>query len=149
MDLAKHISDLLFKTDRVVVPGLGVFFTKYIPAKIHTAKQTVEPPSKEILFTSAIKDDNGLLIKYISENKGIKEEIAKEELEKYVKQYNINLSEGKKLKFVILGTLSRKNLLRVKQYRQQRKRELKNHFGSYMFLFHLQLLLFLAFLILI
>lgn len=108
MDLAKHISNLLFKTDRVVVPGLGVFSTKYIPAKIHTAKQTFEPPSKELLFTSAIKDDNGILIRHISEMEGIKEEIAKEELEKYVKQYNIQLSEGKKLKFIQLGTLSKK-----------------------------------------
>ncbi|MCD4679984.1 MAG: SPOR domain-containing protein [Bacteroidales bacterium] len=108
MDLAKHINTLLFTTDRVVVPGLGVFSTKYIPAKIHTAKQTFEPPSKELLFTSAIKDDNGILIRHISEMEGIKEEIAKEELEKYVKQYNTQLSEGKKLKFIKLGTLSKK-----------------------------------------
>jgi len=106
VDLAKHISDLLFTTDRVVVPGLGVFSTKYIPASIHSAKLTFQPPSKEILFTSAIKDDNGLLIRHIAKKEGIKEEIAKEELEKYVKQYNNNLSEGKKLKFINLGTLS-------------------------------------------
>lgn len=106
MDLAKHISDLLFKTDRVVVPGLGVFSTKYIPASIHPAKQTFEPPKKEVLFTSSIKDDNGLLIKHIAEKEGIKDDIAREELEKYVKQYNTNLSEGKKLKFINLGILS-------------------------------------------
>ncbi len=109
MDLAKHISDLLFKTDRVVVPGLGVFSTKYIPAQLHTAKQTFQPPSMEILFTSAIKDDNGLLIRHIAEKEGIKEEIAKEEMVNYVNQYNANLTEGKKLKFINIGTLSLKS----------------------------------------
>lgn len=108
MDFPKHISDLLTLTERVVVPGFGVFSLKYIPAKIHTAKQTFEPPAKELLFTSAIKDDTGSLIRHIAEKEGIKEKEAQRKLEKFVKDCNDSLADGKELSFERIGNISRK-----------------------------------------
>lgn len=92
----------------MVVPGFGVFSLKYIPAGIHTAKQTFEPPSKEILFTSAVKDDTGALIKYISEKEDLKEKDVQAQLEDFVNDCNTKLANGDELDLIKLGKISRK-----------------------------------------
>jgi nucleoid DNA-binding protein len=109
MDLSNYISELLFTHDRIVVPGFGTFSTKYISARLHPTKNTFEPPKKEILFTSSIKDDNGILAQHIAQKENLDEKEAKRKLEKSVKKFNLALSNGEKVTLEKIGVLSKKS----------------------------------------
>ena len=66
MKVDKHISDLLFEHDCVIVPELGGFVANYAPAKIHPVKHTFTPPSKNISFNKNLKNNDGLLANHIA-----------------------------------------------------------------------------------
>ncbi len=68
MDISLHISSLLFEHECVVVPGLGGFVSNYSPARIHPVQHLFQPPSKTILFNPELKNNDGLLAKFIAEN---------------------------------------------------------------------------------
>jgi len=66
IDIAAHISNLLYQNDYVNLPGLGRLFTQYQPAYIHHIEGVINPPSKSISFSEEIKEDNNLLVNAIS-----------------------------------------------------------------------------------
>ena len=67
MILAKHITDLLYRYDCVIVPEFGGFITNRIGAKLNESTQTFYPPTKQITFNSHLKHNDGLLANYIAE----------------------------------------------------------------------------------
>ncbi len=66
MHLSVYISDLLFDQDCVTVPGFGSFLGNYKSAEYNFKEQKFYPPTKQISFNSQIKDNDGLLAKYLS-----------------------------------------------------------------------------------
>lgn len=66
MNLAKHISDLLYRYDCVIVPDFGGFVTHQIGAKLHSDAQTFDPPTKQIAFNGHLKHNDGLLANYVT-----------------------------------------------------------------------------------
>ena len=71
MRLSKYISDLLFEHDCVTVPELGSFLGNYKSAEFDLEQEKFFPPKKQISFNSQIKDNDGLLAKYISKELNI------------------------------------------------------------------------------
>ena len=68
IDIAAHISNLLYQNDCVNLPGLGRLFTQYQPAYIHHIEGIINPPSKSISFSEEIKEDNNALVNAISQS---------------------------------------------------------------------------------
>ena len=62
----KHISELLYQHDCVIVPEFGGFVANYCSAKIHPTQHTFTPPSKSIVFNSNLKNNDGLLANHIA-----------------------------------------------------------------------------------
>ena len=71
MRLSKYISDLLFEHDCVTVPEFGSFLGNYKSAEYDLEQEKFFPPKKQISFNSQIKDNDGLLAKYISKELNI------------------------------------------------------------------------------
>ena len=71
MHLSKHISDLLFEHDCVTVPEFGSFLGNYKSAEFDLVQEKFFPPKKQISFNAQIKDNDGLLAKYISKELNI------------------------------------------------------------------------------
>ena len=71
MRLSLYISDLLFEHDCVTVPGFGSFLGNYKPAQFDLNKEKFTPPSKQLSFNSQIRENDGLLAKYISKKLNI------------------------------------------------------------------------------
>ena len=71
MHLSKYISDLLFEHDCVTVPEFGTFLGNYKSAEFDLEQEKFFPPKKQISFNSQIKDNDGLLAKYISKELNI------------------------------------------------------------------------------
>ena len=66
MNLAKHITDLLYRYDCVIVPDFGGFVTHQIGAKLTSDAQTFYPPAKQVAFNSHLKHNDGLLANYVT-----------------------------------------------------------------------------------
>ena len=101
----KHISDLLYAHDCVIVPNLGGFVANYAPAKIHLAQHTFTPPSKNIIFNKHLKNNDGLLANHIvtAENTSYPE--ALKYLHHFTSTTNVQLKNGAKVTIEDVGTL--------------------------------------------
>lgn len=105
MNVEKHIGELLYDHNCVIVPDLGGFVANYAPAKIHPTQHTFTPPSKNIVFNINLKNNDGLLANQIAafEKKSYSE--ALKYIDYFVKEINIQLKKGAKVKIDEVGTL--------------------------------------------
>lgn len=71
IDIAKHISELLYDHDSVIVPGLGGIVASYQPASIDHVQGQLHPPSKKLSFNENLVINDGLLADYIKHQNGI------------------------------------------------------------------------------
>ena len=72
----KVIAELLYENECVVVPELGAFICKDSPSALDFVSHRLTPPCREIAFNGHLLSDDGLLIGYLSESKGISSEEA-------------------------------------------------------------------------
>lgn len=83
VDVAKHISELLYEREKVIIPNLGSFYSAYKPAD--TEKYgNISPPSKEVYFDESLRGHDEILIQHIAEKNQISHEVAKSEVESFV-----------------------------------------------------------------
>ena len=104
--IAEAISDLLFVRDTVVVPGLGAFVKRPVSAKVNPVANYFAMPSSEITFDAHLREDNDLVVNYISEKNDVPEDEAKRLLTMFVSDCFNNLKTGKKVALKNIGTLS-------------------------------------------
>lgn len=101
----KHISDLLYEHDCVIVPDFGGFVANYAPAKIHPTQHIFIPPTKNIIFNKNLKNNDGLLANHIA----IAEKTSYPTALKYIDHFTANtnslLKNGSKVKIDEVGTL--------------------------------------------
>lgn len=106
ISIAEAISDLLFVRDTVVVPGLGAFVKKPISAKVNPVANYFAMPSSEIVFDANLREDNELVVNYMSEKNDIPKEEAQKLLSMFVSDCFNSLKQGKKVVLNNIGTLS-------------------------------------------
>src|SRR3972149_33808 len=105
MKVDKHISDLLYNYDCVIVPELGGFVCNYSSAKIHSVQHTFTPPFKNITFNSNLKNNDGLLANHISTTEKKSFNDANNIIHSFVSQSNEQLKNGKKVFIENVGSL--------------------------------------------
>ena len=76
MLLSKAINSLLYTNDCVTVPGFGSFIVNKFSSVYDEKKGKFFPPSRRVSFNPKIKNNDGLLAKFISEKEGVNYEIA-------------------------------------------------------------------------
>ncbi len=103
--IAEAISDLLFVRDTVVVPGLGAFVKKSVSAKVNPVANYFAAPSSLIEFDGNLREDNDLVINYISEKNNIPVDEARRLLAMFVSDCFNSLKAGKKVTLNSIGTL--------------------------------------------
>lgn len=104
MKLSTHIRDLLIKDRMVVIPKLGAFIVKHVPAKV-TGKEII-PPSKEILFNASLKSEDEALLNYICKTENVSKDQANELIKKFVDLCIKSFREATPVDFPGLGILS-------------------------------------------
>jgi len=98
-----YISELLFLHDCVILPNFGGFVGNPQSAKLNKTTEMLSPPSKQILFNSNLKTNDGLLITHISNQEGVTQEIAKNDVENYATKIADKLSNSKVLRIDKIG----------------------------------------------
>ena len=98
-----YISELLFLHDCVILPNFGGFVGNPQSAKLNKTTGILSPPSKQILFNSNLKTNDGLLITHISNQEGIAQEIAKQNVITFANENNNKLAASKALRIDKIG----------------------------------------------
>ena len=91
MQLSLYISDLLFEHDCVTIPGFGSFLGNYKSAHYDLSQEKFSPPFKQISFNSQIKDNDGILAKYVSKKLDISFDEAIKEIHQTVLSWSIKV----------------------------------------------------------
>ena len=107
MTLFKDIIELLHKNDCVIVPDFGAFVLKSKAASIQGNEFV--PHAKHVSFNSMLKENDGLLVKYISKIRKISYKKALIVLEEEVISLNKKLSKDLLVEIPSLGIFELKN----------------------------------------
>ncbi|MCP4441632.1 MAG: SPOR domain-containing protein [Aureispira sp.] len=83
MNLAKHIEDLLYINDCVIVPKIGGFITQYQSSSIDFIENQIHPPQKSVTFNPKLINNDGLLVNYIAQKEHISYPIAAKKVEAF------------------------------------------------------------------
>ena len=105
MDITFYLVELLRLHDCVIVPDLGGFVTNYRSAEIDLARNCFNPPVKDIIFTSKLSKNDGLLVNYISETEGVGYFEARQIISEFVDEIWSKLENGEKIEFQNIGSL--------------------------------------------
>ena len=105
MNLSVYLSELLKTNDCVIIPDLGGFIANYKTSGYDAQGDLFFPPSKEIIFSSKLKKNDGLLVNYISEREGIGYLEARKIVSESVAEYMFKLENGERIEFTEIGTL--------------------------------------------
>jgi len=103
VNLGIYIHTILSENETVIIPGLGAFITKYKPAEI--GENEIKPPSKEISFTSRIKNNDGLLVAAVARKRKISQAKALIKVEKERENILYQLDKGEKITLEFVGEL--------------------------------------------
>ena len=104
--ISTYISELLFLHDCVIIPQFGGFIGNNKSAVLNEITEIISPPSKEILFNSNLKTNDGLLINHISHSEGISNIEAKDLIVNYVSLINQKLKKIRTFRIENVGLLS-------------------------------------------
>ncbi|EGV43045.1 SPOR domain-containing protein [Bizionia argentinensis JUB59] len=109
MQLEPYISDLLYRYECVTVPEFGSFLTRRVSATIHETTNAFYPPKKVVSFNEQIKENDGLLARYIADVEKIPYEEACHKISKRVKYLKSYLVQGETIAFENIGSVSLNN----------------------------------------
>ncbi|MCF6357026.1 MAG: SPOR domain-containing protein [Draconibacterium sp.] len=97
MNLGKYIHELLLENETVIIPGFGAFVSNYKPAEINEDTNELKPPSKEISFSSQIRNNDGLLVGSVALGEGVSHFDALKKIEKERENIIYQLDKSEKV----------------------------------------------------
>lgn len=106
MQLETYISDLLYRYECVIIPDFGAFLTQPVSAKVDPTSNTFYPPKKVLSFNEQLKNNDGLLAKYIADVEKTPYEVALKKIAKKTKSLKSYLAQGETLTFKNIGDIT-------------------------------------------
>lgn len=104
MNIDKHISDLLYTHDCVIIPGFGGIIGNYAPAYIHPVKHVFYAPYKQLVFNKSLYLNDGVLANYIAREEGITYIAALDNLHRFAGELKSKIEKGQKAEIKSVGT---------------------------------------------
>ncbi len=103
MKLGKYIHDLLLEHETVIIPGFGAFLSEYKPAEI--SETEIKPPSRQVSFSSNIRNNDGLLVGYVANQEKVSHFDALKIIEKERDNIIFRLDKGEEVTLEEIGKL--------------------------------------------
>ncbi|MFC6999999.1 HU domain-containing protein [Rufibacter roseus] len=101
--IQRHIKNLLYAYDCVIIPDFGGLITHYAPAKIHPVKHTFSPPSKHIAFNEQLKVNDGLLISTLAKQQQLPLNLAQQAVAEFVQDLKAQLLQQHRFELQDIG----------------------------------------------
>ncbi len=116
-NISKHIYELLFEHDCVIIPGFGGFVANYLPAHFEDSTNQIYPPSKHLLFNKNLINNDGLLAHRISAEDTVSYDVALKKLSDFSDQIKLALTNDKRYELQGIGVLFvKENSYRFKSF---------------------------------
>lgn len=128
MALVQYIRDLLYLSDKVIVPGFGGFIAHYSPSEFDEGKSSLTPPSKWFSFDSSLIEDDLILSKFLQDKLSVSPKEAKKQIKDQVSAFWEKLYAGETLLLEKIGYFS---LDEQKKIRFERDRESNFNIASF------------------
>ncbi|MCM1401760.1 MAG: SPOR domain-containing protein [Bacteroides sp.] len=106
ISIIQHIQYLIATQDCVLVPGLGAFVCRYVPAQIHDDGCLMTAPTRELGFNSALTHDDGSLIMSITRREGVSYECARGAVQQEVELIQRRLKNEGAVELARIGELT-------------------------------------------
>jgi len=103
--ITRHIADLLYHHECVIVPGLGGFIKAYTPAQIIHTTHEFSPPSGTIAFNAGLSGNDGLLANYIASAENTSYREALYEIKQWVETCQDTVKKEEKVTLEGIGEL--------------------------------------------
>jgi len=107
MQLNQYISELLYRYECVVVPGLGAFLTHKVSAEIDAQSQVFSPPKKRLSFNEQLQQNDGVLTNHIATSEKVSYKNALAKIAKQVADIQLRLNQNETVSLKYVGDLSR------------------------------------------
>lgn len=104
MELVDLVSDLLFKHNCVIIPGIGGFVANYSQAEFKSDNRSIVPPRKRVAFNQSLIENDGLLVNKLSQQKNISYSEAEKEVLSFTKFVRDKVISNKSFEFKNIGT---------------------------------------------
>ena len=108
MQLNQYISELLYRYECVVVPGLGAFLTHKVSAEIDAQTQVFSPPKKRLSFNEQLQQNDGILTNHIATSEKVSYKNALAKIAKQVAEIQHRLKQNETVSLKYVGDLSRR-----------------------------------------
>lgn len=105
MNIAHHLSQLLYRYQCISVPGFGAFLTETFHANIQESNHTFYPPKKVISFNAHLKNNDGFLANHISNAEKLTYDAALLLIEKEVQNWQSILQNNESIILKNIGDL--------------------------------------------
>lgn len=102
MEVFKHIKQLLYRYECVILPGFGAFITRNHSAVIQ-ADGTLVPPGKTVFFNRQLQTNDGLLAHHLAHAEGITYALALEKIRLFSAHLLENKNQGAIINCAPLG----------------------------------------------
>ena len=103
MKLERYIADLLYRHDLVIIPGFGALIGRRKPARIDRDTYIFSPPYKDLSFNVQLRQNDGLLVNYISNVTGMSYAGSLEAINETIQEWHKTLHDEKRLKLDQIG----------------------------------------------
>lgn len=105
INVSKHIYDLLFDHDCVIIPNFGGFVANYASSKYDSLTNTITPPKKHLLFNKNLINNDGLLAHWVSSAEGLSYDKALSAIEDFSVNLIKKLNSEKRVELLGIGIL--------------------------------------------
>jgi hypothetical protein len=103
--ISRHINELLFDHDCVIVPSLGGFLASSESSHVVMPSHVIFPPYRRIAFNVYLKQNDGLLANHIVKTENIAYPEATRLIDIFTSECFENLDNGKRVNISEVGTL--------------------------------------------
>ena len=103
--ITNYLIDLLKDNECVIVPEFGAFISKRVSASIDYANHRFEPPYKEIVFNDKLRNNDEVLVNYVSEKESVSKETSLDMIMDFVHQTEAVLDVNSEIELKGFGKL--------------------------------------------
>ncbi|MBQ8760012.1 MAG: hypothetical protein IJZ06_01145 [Bacteroidales bacterium] len=103
--ITNYLIDLLKDNECVIVPKFGAFISKRVSASIDYANHRFEPPYKEIVFNDKLRNNDEVLVNYVSEKESVSKETSLDMIMDFVHQTEAVLDVNSEIELKGFGKL--------------------------------------------
>lgn len=103
--ISNYIGDLLLRQDSVIVPDLGGFVARQMPARYSEKRNKLLPPYKQLLFHTHLNLSDGVFERYVANRAQMPLEDANNLIKTTVSEWQNQLKHGERIEIERVGLL--------------------------------------------